>query len=342
MIEDNEMTSVVGESSTSVEKDFIGPIRRNQNSPKKRKRNKIIHAKNQKIRRLQATIKELKSAKKNPAEALENALSKLPNHLANFIKSQLKLHGKKKQGRRYSPELKSLAVSIYHASGKAYRLLSKLFILPTKSSLRRYISKMPTVPGFSQGAFNIIKSKVSQLPDQEKLVTLCMDEISLKTHLYYDIKVDKIVGLEDYGGGQRTNKVATSGLVFLVRSISGGWKQPLGYAIVNGACPRDEMEMLLREAIDKLEGIGLKVLVVVSDMGSNFQSLAKHLNITPSNPWFIHNEKKYFVMFDPPHLLKCVRNNLMKYSFTFAFTISFAGFFYNSHSHLCRKTYLNI
>ena len=173
---------------------------------------------------------------------------------------------------------------------------------------------MPTVPGFLKGAFNIIKSKVSQLLDQEKLVTLCMDEISLKNHLYYDIKVDKIVGLEDYGCGQRTNKVATSGLAFLVRSISGGWKQPLGYAHVNGACPRDEMEMLLREAIDKLEGIGLKV---VSDMGSNFQSLAKHLKITPSNPWFIHNEKKYFVMFDPPHLLKCIRNNLMKYSFTF-------------------------
>ena len=137
---------MVGENTTSVEKDFIGPIRKNQNSPKKR--NKIIHAKNQKIRRLQATIKKLKSAKKSPAEALENALSKLPNNLANFIKSQLKLHGKKKQGRTYSPELKSLAISIYHASGKAYRLLSKLFILPTKSSLHRYISKMPTVIKF--------------------------------------------------------------------------------------------------------------------------------------------------------------------------------------------------
>ena len=53
---------------------------------------------------------------------------------------------------------------------------------------------MPTVPGFSQGTINIIKTKVSHLPDQEKLVTICMDEIALKTHLYYDIKADKIVG----------------------------------------------------------------------------------------------------------------------------------------------------
>ena len=141
-----------------------------------------------------------------------------------------------------------------------------------------------------------------------------MDEISLKTHLYYDISADKILDLEDYG---RTNKVATSGLVFLVRSITGGLKQPLGYALVNGACPRDEMLMLMKEAIDKLKGIGLTVVVVMSDIGLDFQSLAKHLNITPENTWFIYNNQKYFVMFDPPHLMKYVRNNLMKYSFNF-------------------------
>ena len=129
-----------------------------------------------------------------------------------------------------------------------------------------------------------------------------MDEISLKAHLYYDIKVDKIVGLEDHGAGQRTNKVATSGLVFLVRSISGGWKQPLGCALVNGACPRDEMEMLLRETIDKLEGIGLKVLVVVSDMGSNFQSLAKHFNIIPSNPHGLFIMKRNILLYLIHHI----------------------------------------
>lgn len=126
-------------------------------------------------------------------------------------------------------------------------------------------------------------SKVSHFSPQEKLCTLCMDEISLKTNLYYDIPSDKIVGLEDYGCGYRTNNTATSALVFLPCSISGKWKQPLGYALVNGGCPRDEMEALM-EAIDKLDGISLKVVVVMSDMGSNFQSLTNHLNITPDKP----------------------------------------------------------
>jgi len=70
-------------------------------------------------------------------------------------------------------------------------------------------------------------------------------------------------------------------------------------------------------AIDKVEGIGSTVIVVMSDMGSNFQSPATHLGVTPEKPWFIHNGKKYFLMFDPPHLIKCVRNNLMNYKFQF-------------------------
>ena len=142
---------------------------------------------------------------------------------------------------------------------------------------------------FPKGALNIIKSKDSHMNEQEKICTLCMDEISLKTNLFYDIPGDKIVGLEDFGSNYRTNKVATSALVFLVRSITGNWKQPLGYVFVNGACDKDETERLMKEAIDKLDVIGLKVLVILSDMGSNFHSLVNHLNITPENPWFIHN-----------------------------------------------------
>ena len=180
--------------------------------------------------------------------------------------------------------MKSIAVSLYHASGKAYRMLSKFFILPSKTSLRRYISKMPNATGISKGALNITKKKVDNMRDDEKLCTLAMDEISLKTNLYYDISNDNIIGLEDFGSGTRTNIVANSALVILLRSISGKWKQSHGYALVNGGCPTKEMEELKKDAIDKVEEIGLNVFVVISDLGSNFQSLAKHLGNTPERP----------------------------------------------------------
>ena len=266
---------------------------------------------------MKTTISKLSYGKKaRENKALEDALQKLPKNLANFIRMQMKLHLRKKHGRRYSSEMKSIAISLYHASGKAYRLLSKLFILPEKSSIHRYISKLPSSTGISQAALKIIEKRVKQMSRRDKLCTLCMDEISLKTHLFYTIKSDKIIGLEDFSL-YRTNKVASSAVVLLLRSISGNWKQPVAYYLVNGGCPRDELESIMKGAIDRVESIGLNVVAVLSDMGSNFHSLALHLNIAPEHPWFIHNDKKYFVMFDPPHLIKSVRNNLMKYSFRF-------------------------
>ena len=156
--------------------------------------------------------------------ALDAALGKLPDHLSSFVKMHLELHSKKSHWRRYSNEMKSLAISLYRASGKAYRLLPKLFILPTKSSLRRFISKIPMAAGIPQATLNLLKKKISHMSEMEKLCTLCVDEASLKKHLFYSIGDDQIVGLENFGGSYRTNKVATSALVLLVRSISGGWK----------------------------------------------------------------------------------------------------------------------
>ena len=68
--------------------------------------------------------------------------------------------------------------------------------------------------------------------DMEKLCTLCIDEIYLKSHLYYSVPADKIIGLEDFGGGCRSNKIGTSAFTILIRSIFGNWKQPIGYALV--------------------------------------------------------------------------------------------------------------
>ncbi|GBM98865.1 hypothetical protein AVEN_140073-1 [Araneus ventricosus] len=40
------------------------------------------------------------------------------------------------------------------------------------------------------------------------------------------------------------------------------------------------------------------------------QGLFKEMNVTTENPFFVHKTKKIYAMYDPPHLLKSVRNNL--------------------------------
>ena len=109
--------------------------------------------------------------------------------------------------------------------------------------------------------------------EQEKLCTLCMDELSLKTNLFYDVKNDRIVGLEDFGCGARTNKVANQALVRLLQSISGKWKQPLGNGLVNGGCPREEMEELMKELmlLIKLKQLVLTFLLLCQIWAATFK-----------------------------------------------------------------------
>lgn len=54
--------------------------------------------------------------------------------------------------------------------------------------------------------------------DKEKLCIVSFHEISLKPHLEYSTNKDVLTGLEDYGDGEKTNCLATSGIVFMARA----------------------------------------------------------------------------------------------------------------------------
>jgi transposase-like protein len=242
----------------------------------------------------------------------------LPERIVKFIESQIDLHAKKSKGRRYSAETRSFALSLYHVSGKTYRLIAKFFNLPSKRCLLKWVEGLPKSPGLSKQALDAITSKVKYMSsDSSRLCTVSVDEISIKTSLLYDSARDEVVGIEDFGDGDRSKKIATSAIVFMARGITSNWKQPLAYYLVNEACPSEVIKEKLLEVITKISSIGLKVYGVISDLGSNFQKLLKLLGVSVEKPWFLHNGNKIFYLFDSPHLIKAVRNNLMKYDFHF-------------------------
>ena len=83
----------------------------------------------------------------------------------------------------------------------------------------------------------------------------------------------KFIEVEDFGGGKRTAKVATTALVFMARGIKENWKQPLGYIFVDESCPSERIKPLLFSVFDNLTEIGLKIETVILDLGSNFHKL---------------------------------------------------------------------
>ena len=157
--------------------------------------------------------------------------------------------------------------------------------------------------------------KTAKMSAQDKLVVLVIDEMSIRQGLSYDQGRDIIEGVAE--GKARTNSLASHAIVFMVRGLAHKWKQPLGYYLSNGPMKGREMKPLLLSCIDHLQAIGLTVLVVISDQGSNNLNLfGTELGVSPEKPFFTHGSMKVFVLYDPPHLLKSMRNNLKKHGFT--------------------------
>ncbi|GBM30909.1 Transposable element P transposase [Araneus ventricosus] len=95
----------------------------------------------------------------------------------------------------------------------------------------------------------------------------------------------------------------------MARGIVKNWKQVLGYYF-SSSTDKFSLQKLVLEAMDILQSCQLEVVSIVCDQGPRNQGLFKEMNVTSENPYFVYKTKKIFAMYDPPHLLKSVRNNL--------------------------------
>ncbi len=77
--------------------------------------------------------------------------------------------------------------------------------------------------------------------------------------------------------------------------------------------PGEILKGLVRQVIKELTTLGLKVVAMTADQGSNFVALLNLLGVTVERPVFQDLDGNDVVVFhDPPHLLKSIRNCLSK------------------------------
>ena len=224
--------------------------------------------------------------------------------------AQVRASIRRPKGRRWTTADKALALSLLHSSPRSYRILRRVFFLPSVKTLKKTMLNLNIYPGFSDIILSALKKKVEKLPAASKLVCLAIDEMSIKEGLAYDPRKDFVEGFVN------GKELANHALAFVVRGLIHQWKQPFGYFLSSAPMKGDELKSLLVQAITKLTSIGLNVILVVSDQGSNNQNLYNtQLKVSEEKPYFYVNDKKIFVMYDPPHLLKSVRNNLHSHGF---------------------------
>ena len=132
----------------------------------------------------------------------------------------------------------------------------------------------------------------------------------LQERVTYNRATDELEGVVDSG------QFANHASVFMIKSLSANWKQPIGYFVTSGTMAPKILKEKISECISRLLDVGLDPLVFVCDQGSNNRSAMKQLGVNVEKPWFSVNGKKMYALYDAPHLLKNIRTNLKRHRFS--------------------------
>lgn len=85
------------------------------------------------------------------------------------------------------------------------------------------------------------------------------------------------------------------------------------FALFIGSVSSDFLKIIIDNLIEKLTAVTVNIKVIICDQISSNCRLFRMLGIDDSKPYFERDGQKIFGLFDPPHLLKTLRRNLMKY-----------------------------
>lgn len=235
------------------------------------------------IKRLEKREKELleKNGQINKKQFQDACYKFLTPNAAKFMVVQAQNADKKLRGAKYPNSFKRFCLSLYFLSPKAYRFLRKVFCLPATCTLNKLTRNWQYSPGLHDSLFETFKIKVDRFSEMEKETLLCIDEMSIKKFVFYNIACDEIIGLEKKG----KNKISCSNhaMVLMARGLTSNWKQPIAYWLCENSYNDEDLSDIIIQCIQKFKNIGLKVRGLISDMGKNFVSSSeKNSNVLSS------------------------------------------------------------
>lgn len=159
------------------------------------------------------------------------------------------------------------------------------------------------------------------MPEHHKYCVLSFDEMAIGPGVSYDKKKDILMGLVS-DGHTSTTEFCDHALVFMLRGAVKKFKQPLAYYFCHGSTKTVQLKAQIETVIKKVQETGLQVIATVCDQGaSNIaavnqlvrQTREKYLRTSQEirEDFFEIQDEKIYPIFDPPHLIKGIRNNLI-------------------------------
>lgn len=186
-----------------------------------------------------------------------------------------------------------------------------MLTLPYPTAIRNWTSTVEALPGFQQRGLEGLKN----LPAEDKDCTLMFDGMSIHEQILWDQAYNRSAGYCDYDNYitlELKEATAKKALVFMLVSLNGKWKWPIGYFLKHSITANILKELVLT-ALTLTAQAQLHVHVVVCDaeavncstlqqLGCNiFANSFNNLKNSFQHPTLNYEVK---VLFDACHMLK--------------------------------------
>lgn len=203
-------------------------------------------------------------------------------------------------------------------SRAAYNELRNFFgnRLPAQRTLQRWLRCVDGSPGITQLALDALTEKVTEYKDQNKKLHLCImhDEMSIKKQVIWNDQTKSFDGFStptNPNSNDEQNVVAKDALVYM--AVGPDFRIAVAYFLLGGLDAVDRAA-LSKEVIRNIEATGSIVMSLTGDglkanissyqfLGADFKA-DKPFFLSPTNA-----NRKIYLIFDPPHMVKLVRKD---------------------------------
>lgn len=272
---------------------------------------------------MEKRLRRSEQQKRQYQEKLKNSITQSTSHVLNELLASDKRHSKLKdeRGKRFTHAQKMRYLGYYRRGPKLYKklLIDIPLALPSVRTLLRTSSLLDFDVGIMDHVLDAAKEELKKLNIKDKICKICYDEISLKVRYHWNRNRDKIIGYEDYANDLPHRKKSSSpckkALVFMLEGLNRPWKIPITFYFTDGTLKGNDLQILIKKTIEAAEKAGFDIRATVSDQASTNTAAVNALrekDAAKNGLTYFHfgpNKKKIYILFDVPHMLKCIRNN---------------------------------
>lgn len=222
------------------------------------------------------------------------------------------------KGGNYKENVRAFCLQLHFFSPRAYEFVRSQFNnnLPHYSTIKSWYrnSDLDADSGVNESSLRMLKAKAIEMTSKNRtaVFSLSFDEMAIRKHQQWCTKTNTFLGNVTYGD---SSEVASNAIVFLAKGINVDIKVPVAYYFITNITA-EQRKVILLQILDKLIKNDINISNITFDgLAANArmcEMLGASFEGENMKTYFIEPQslKKVFIIFDPSHAIKLVRNSL--------------------------------